>query len=110
MIKILVIDNYLPRHEQIISDIDSVFEVNQKRVEISITVSSIKPTDFDLILIHKNNSEYFKISNTAGVLSKYLIIYSGGASGFKDHTDYLYLAAPDKVKRALIKIKGHMKL
>ena len=104
MMKILVIDNYLPRHQSIVKDIDTVFDDKNVHIVEHIDIGTIQEINPDIILLHRNNPEKHEIMGSSS-LSTYLIIYSGGTSGYFADDIYEQHVRVDLIIEALAKIR-----
>ena len=107
--KIIVIDNYPPRREEIESQIRSVFEDAQVSFFESIDVSTLPLLEPRLLVVHRNNPEYRSIVGS-NELSAYRIFFSGSYSGHFKKSDYEYHTNLKKLDKVLKEIEDNILL
>jgi hypothetical protein len=107
MIKVLIIDNYSPRHEEIRGLIaTSLTGVECLFVE-EFDVSKIALVAPTVLIVHRNNPEYGMIASDAS-LAKYRIFFSGSYSGHFKESDYEHYVTVNLLNEALSEVTEHM--
>ncbi len=105
--KVIIIDNRVHRHQQLIDMIDKSFEENDVQSFSTIHLDRLRELKPDLLLVHENNPEAAAIENDP-TYATYTILFSGGLTGNWPETEYMYSAGIKYIPQALSEISRHM--
>ncbi|MBT6012848.1 MAG: hypothetical protein HOG80_15870 [Candidatus Marinimicrobia bacterium] len=105
--KIIVVDNYLPRRGELENLIRIVFEDAQISFFESIDVATLPILEPSLLVVHRNNPEYRSIVGSKD-FKAYRIFFSGSYSGRFKKSEHEYHTNLKNLEKVLKEIEVHI--